>query len=78
MKPEVIRPRRRIPWRRVIAGLAIAWSGWCASRVLEGLERDRAATVPSGPACTSTVYYDDPYCPSNVWCEDGRKAWCRP
>lgn len=60
MKPEVIRARRRIPWRRVIAGIAIAWSGWCASRVLEGLERaDRAAKVQRGPTCTSTVYYDE-------------------
>lgn len=55
MKPEVMRPRRRIPWRRAIAGVAIAWSSWCASRVLE----DHAGAGQRGPVCTTTVYYDE-------------------
>lgn len=46
MNPQVIRPRHRIPWRRVIVALVIAWAGWTASRVLEGLERaDRRTEV---------------------------------
>lgn len=55
MKPEVTR-RRRIPCRRIVAGIAIAYSGWWIGRVLEGLERaDRAAEVQRGPRCTTTA-----------------------
>lgn len=72
MKPEILPPRRRIPWRRIIVALAIAWASWSASRLLEGLERsDRAGEAQRGPACTSTVYYDDhgdPCWPNGRWC----------
>lgn len=77
MTPEVIRRRRLIPWRRVLVALVIAWSGWYASRVLEGLTRaDRAAEVRRVPACTSPKWYGDPYCPSDLWCSDGTRWWC--
>ena len=44
MKPEVIRPSRWSPSRLLIA-VVIAYTGWSLSRVLEGMERDRAAEV---------------------------------
>jgi len=78
MKPEIIRPRRISP-RRVLIALVIAWGGWYASRVVTALERARErAPIVRGPACTSTVYYDQ--CPTGVWCygESGLSGWCRP
>lgn len=62
MKPEVVRPHRISP-----------------SRVLSALERaHERAPVVRGPACTTTVYYDQ--CPTGVWCygEAGLSGWCRP
>lgn len=77
MKPEVIRPRCWSPSRLLIA-VIIAYTGWSLTRVLEGLERERAAEVVRGPACTSTVYYEP--CPTGVWCygEGGLSGWRRP
>lgn len=81
MKPEVIRPRR-IPWRRVLVAIVIAWAGWTASRVLEGLERaDHRAAVRRGPVCTSTVYFPTPTCPCGAYAVEGTwwcRPWCRP
>lgn len=75
MKSEIIRPHRLSPGRVVIA-IVIAWSSWYASRVIEGLQRERASSV-----CTSTVLYPGPDCPNGTWehaCPTGPTWRCRP